>query len=90
MTKRNVEGDEFNQKKKETWDLVDLPKDKHTIGLKWVFKTKHATYESIQKYRARLIAKGYAEREGIDFKETFSPVARFEIVRVILALAAQL
>ncbi|KAA3475370.1 retrovirus-related Pol polyprotein from transposon TNT 1-94 [Gossypium australe] len=64
--------------KNGTWEMVNLPKDKSAIGLKWVFKTKV------------LQAKGYAQQHGVNFEETFSLVARFETVRLVLALAAQL
>lgn len=58
------------------------------IGLKWVFKTKRDEAGLIRKYKGRLIAKGYVQRQGIDFDEVFAPVARLESVRLLLACAA--
>ena len=71
-------------------DLVDLPKRKKPIGLKWVFKTKYNSDGSLWKLKARLVAKGYSQLQKINFKETFSPVARFETVRTFIALASQM
>ncbi|KAI4347833.1 hypothetical protein L6164_008612 [Bauhinia variegata] len=59
----------------KTWELVDLPERKNTIGLKWIFKTKYNADGSIQKHKAQLVAKGYSQLQGVDFDETFSPVA---------------
>lgn len=77
-------------KKNQTWELVDLPKGKKTIGLKWIFKIKFNEDGSIHKHKARLVAKGYSQQPGIDFTETYAPVARIETIRTVLAMAAQL
>ena len=69
--------------KNGTWELVDLPPARKAVKSKWVFKLK-----ADGRYRARLVAKGFTQIPGIDFDETFSPVARFESLRMLLALAA--
>ena len=71
-----------------TWSLVDLPAEQRGIGLKWVFKLKHDEHGNVTKHKVWLIAKGYVQRQGIDYEEVFSPVARMESVRVPLAVAA--
>lgn len=74
--------------KNKTWDLVDLPTGAKAIGLKWVFKIKRNPDGSVNKYKARLVVKGYVQRHGVDFDEVFAPVACIETVRFIIALAA--
>lgn len=69
--------------------LIKLPIGKKAIGLRWLFKLKHGANGEITKYKSRIVAKGYAQEYGIDFEETFSPVARFETIRLVLSLAAQ-
>ena len=71
-----------------TWELVDPPVGCTPIGLKWVYKVKRDEYGTFVKYKAWLVARGFVQREGIDFEEVFAPVARMESVRLLLALTA--
>jgi hypothetical protein len=70
--------------------LVDLPHGKSTIGVKWIYKLKFNMDGSISKHKAHLVAQGYVQQEGIDYDETFAPVARMETVRIFLSIASQL
>jgi hypothetical protein len=72
-----------------TWELVDLPRGHSVITLKWVFKLKRDEVGVIIKHKARLMARGFLQQEGIDFDDAFTPVARMESVRLLFALAAQ-
>ena len=70
-----------------TWILTNLPQDKTSIGCKWVYKIKHRSDGSIERYKARLVARGYTQIEGQDYLDTYSPVAKLTTVRLLLALA---
>ena len=71
-----------------TWSLVDMPPSKRAVGCKWVFRIKRDPSGKIVKFKARLVAKGFTQRPGIDFNETFAPVARKESINAVLAIVA--
>jgi hypothetical protein len=76
-------------KKNHTWELADLPHGHNAITLKWVFKLKSDEAGTIIKHKARLVARDIVQREGIDFDDTFTPVARMESMWLLFALTAQ-
>jgi hypothetical protein len=88
MACRDAVGDGHNEKSR-TWELADLPCGHSTITLKWVFKLKRDEAGAIVKHKARLVARGFMQRKGIDFDDTFAHVAQMESVRLLFALAAQ-
>ncbi|GJX80148.1 retrovirus-related pol polyprotein from transposon TNT 1-94 [Tanacetum coccineum] len=75
-------------KRLEVWELVPRPDKAMIIILKWIFKVKLDEYGGVLNNKARLVAKGYLREKGIDFKESFAPVARIEAIRIFLAYAA--
>lgn len=71
-----------------TWVLVPKPIDRNIVGCKWVYKLKKNADGTISRYKARLVAQGFSQTEGLDYTETFSPIVRHSTVRIILALTA--
>ena len=70
--------------KNDVWDVVPKPKGKSIVSSKWIYKIKYAADESIEKYKARFVARGFSQ------KETFTPVARYTSIRTIMALASMM
>ena len=71
-----------------TWNLVPLPIRKKTIGYRWVFAINFNLDGSVARLKARVVAKGYAQTYGIDYSNTFSPVAKLTSIRLFISLAA--
>ncbi|WVZ84368.1 LOW QUALITY PROTEIN: hypothetical protein U9M48_031407, partial [Paspalum notatum var. saurae] len=77
-----------NFERNHVWDLVEPPPNCHPIGTKWVFKNKQGEDGMVIRNKWRLVAQGFCQKEGIDYEETFAPVARLEAIRIFLAFAA--
>ena len=71
-----------------TFELVRAPRDRKPIGCKWVYRIKRTASGEISRYKARLVAQGFAQKPGVDFTETFAPVAKTDSIRLLLAFAA--
>ena len=72
----------------QVWTLVDPPEGIKPIGCKWIFKKKTDIEGNVITYKARLVAKGYRKKQGVDYDETFSPIAMLKSIRILLAIAA--
>ena len=73
--------------KNDVWEIVLNPEGKSVVSSKWIYKIKHTTDVSNKKCKARFVARGFSQKEGINYEETFAPVARCTSIRTIMALA---
>lgn len=81
--------EEFDALKTQgTWLLVPPPSNRSLIGSKWVYKVKKNPDGTVLRYKARLVAQGYTQEQGLDYSKTFNPVVGHTTIRIILALAA--
>ena len=69
-----------------TWELVSSPKNCNPVGCKWIFRVKRKSDGLVDRFKARLVTKGFNQREGLDYKETFSPVVKPETIRTVLTV----
>jgi hypothetical protein len=76
--------------KNDVQEIVPRPNSKDVVSSRWLFKIKHVVDGSIEKYKPRFVAPGFFQKEGIDYEETFAPVARYTSIKTIIALAAKM
>ena len=74
----------------DVWEVVPRPKDKSVVSSKWIFKTKHSADGSIEKFKARFVARGFCQKEGIGYVLNFALVARYTSTRTIFSLASKM
>jgi hypothetical protein len=74
--------------KNDVWEVVPRPKGKSIVTSKWIYKIKHAADDGMEKYKARFVARGFFQKEGEDYDETFSLVAKYTSIRSIIAIAS--
>ena len=83
--------EEYNSiMKNDVWEVVLKQKGKSVVTFKWIYKIKHAADGSIEKYKARFVARCFSQKEGIDYDETFALVSRYTSIKMIISLAAVL
>jgi hypothetical protein len=76
--------------KNDVWEIVPIPKEKSVVTSKWVYKIKHAADRSVDKYKERFVARGFSQKKGEDYEETFSLVSRYTSIRFIMSLATSM
>ena len=74
----------------EVWDLVETLEEIKPIGCKWVYKRKRRVDGKVETYKVRLVAKGYSQKLGFDYEETFAPIAMLKSIKILLSIAVHL
>eukprot|EP01018_Ginkgo_biloba_P029065 Gb_03166 [translate_table: standard] len=74
----------------DVWDIVPRPEGKYVVTSKWIYKIKHVADDSVEKLKARFVARGFSQIEGVDYEETFTPVARYTSIRAVISIAAEM
>ena len=74
--------------KNDVWEVVLRLEDKSVVTSKWLYKIKHGSDGSVEKYKARFVSQGFSQKEGVDYDEMFALIARYTTIRSIIALAA--
>ena len=86
--KRAMESEMDSLKENGVYEIVDRPAGKKVVKSKWVFRVKTNELGEVEKYKARVVAKGFSQVEGIGYDQTFSPTVRFETIRQLVAMGA--
>ena len=72
----------------DVWEVVPRPQDRSVVDSRWIYKIKYAADGTVEKYKARFVAKGYAQKEGIDYEDTFIPITRYTSIIFVISLVA--
>jgi hypothetical protein len=76
--------------KNDVWDIMSRPEGKSVVISRWIFKIKHTADGNIEKYKARFVARGFSQKEGVDYEETFAPVARYTSISVVIYIDSEM
>ena len=72
--------------KNQIWEVVPRPQGKKVVGSKWIYKVKHAAYQSVDKYKVHFMEKWFSQKEGTDYEEMFTPVSRYSSIHTTISL----
>jgi hypothetical protein len=76
--------------KNDVWEVVPRPQGKSMVGSKWIYKIKHDADGSVEKFKSRFVVKGFSQKEGVDYNETFALVARYTSIRAVISIATEM